>query len=216
MTEPSSTSRMILVIDTSTTRGCVALVGVSGTDVTVIDQHEFQSERSHNSQIFAPLRALLDALGDRVLDLIVVATGPGSYTGIRIGIAAANGIAAAKNCHVVGVPSVLGLDSPATADFHIIGDARRGSAFHWEVANGAVVGMPNIFPVDELAERRLDWSGPLLTLDPNPIDDGIVSEQPVVTTLVSRFLANESAYPTDDAVEPVYLAAPFVTTAKKK
>ncbi|QQL45348.1 tRNA (adenosine(37)-N6)-threonylcarbamoyltransferase complex dimerization subunit type 1 TsaB [Sulfuriroseicoccus oceanibius] len=213
MTNPS---RMLLVIDTSTTRGCVALVNAADpAALEVVAQHEFQSERSHNSQIFAPLGALLEALGTAPLDRIVVATGPGSYTGIRIGIAAANGIAAARSCPVIGVPSVLGLGDPAVNDFHVIGDARRGSAFHWEVKEGATVGGTEMFPVEQLDERRLDWSGPLLTLDPKPLAEGIHPALPEVTTLVSRFLANESAYPTDLAVEPVYLGAPFVTTAKK-
>lgn len=212
----TDSSRMLLVIDTSTTRGCVALVRVSGAStIEVVAQHEFQSERSHNSQIFAPLGSLLEALGDQPLDRILVATGPGSYTGIRIGIAAANGIAAARNCPVIGVPSVLGLGDPAVNDFHIIGDARRGSAFHWEVKGGTTVGSTELFPVEQLDERRLDWSGPLLTLDPNPLAEGVHPGLPEVTTLVARFLANESSYPTDAAVEPVYLGAPFVTMAKK-
>ena len=74
-----------LAIETSTTRGSIALT----RDGEVLLEQSFASERSHNSQIFAPLG---EALELAIPELIAVGTGPGSYTGARIGIAAGIGI----------------------------------------------------------------------------------------------------------------------------
>ena len=79
--------KSILSIDTSTSEGKVALL----VDNSVLYENSFTSERSHNSQIFNPLEAALN-LCERKPSLIVVGTGPGSYTGVRIGIAASLGI----------------------------------------------------------------------------------------------------------------------------
>ena len=92
----------ILAIETSTALGGVAVV----RDGEVCFEKTFSSERSHNSQLFAPLREALAVAGD-TLRAVVVGTGPASYTGVRIGIAAAQGIAVSREVPVIGLPSVL-------------------------------------------------------------------------------------------------------------
>ena len=91
---------LTLAIDTSTKTGRIAVAAGE----TVAFASEFTSERSHNSQIFAPLETALGACGDKP-ELIVVGTGPGSYTGVRIGIAAGLGIAMAHDIPIIGIPS---------------------------------------------------------------------------------------------------------------
>ena len=78
----------ILAIETSTRQGSVAL-RLGGR---VEFAETFASQRSHNSQLFAPLEKALE-IAERRITLVVVGTGPGSYTGARIGIAAGQGVA---------------------------------------------------------------------------------------------------------------------------
>ena len=87
-----------LAIETSTTQGSVALM----RDGECLLERAFASERSHNSQIFAPLQ---EALELATPDLIAVGTGPGSYTGARIGIAAGIGISLTHSASLIGIPS---------------------------------------------------------------------------------------------------------------
>ena len=77
-------SATLLALDLSTAHGSIAVV--RGDDV--LFQSSFQSERSHNAQVFAPLREALAAAGEGLTG-IVIGNGPGSYTGVRIAIAAA-------------------------------------------------------------------------------------------------------------------------------
>ena len=92
--------RRVLAIDTSTATGRIAIAAGE----TVLFASEFTSQRSHNSQIFLPLESALDTC-NRELDLIAVGTGPGSYTGVRIGIASGIAIAMALSIPVIGIPS---------------------------------------------------------------------------------------------------------------
>ena len=116
-------ARLSLILETSTDRGSAVLA--DSESGVVLARRDFQSDRSHNARMFGPLESLLDHAGAGTLTRVIVGTGPGSYSGTRVGIAAAQGIAIASGCPVVALPSLLGLCDPAPASL-AIGDARRG------------------------------------------------------------------------------------------
>ncbi|MEE8469089.1 MAG: tRNA (adenosine(37)-N6)-threonylcarbamoyltransferase complex dimerization subunit type 1 TsaB [Planctomycetota bacterium] len=79
--------------------------------VRVGAQHSFRrlaQRRSNASDLLPVLSEVLEELGSGPLHIerIVVGTGPGSYTGLRVGIATALGLARATGAELVGVPSV--------------------------------------------------------------------------------------------------------------
>lgn len=209
----------ILAIDTSTPEGQVA-VWQQGA---VVLARSFQSERSHNAQLFGPLGEALERCGDR-LDLVVVGTGPGSYTGVRIGIAAAQGLGWSRQVPVVGLPSLLALEEAADLqDYVVCGDARRGQYFAAEVRSGVVVEQPiPLMKLENLVRRRIErpeesW----FTLDPQVPSglEGVLPCQPSAARLAvlgARWTPDERAERQTAMLEPVYLSAPFITQAKKK
>ena len=95
---------MILGIDTSAAQCAVALLGSPlDSGGAVVERRAM--ERGHAEHLFPMIDAALARAGigyDR-LDRIAVCTGPGSFTGVRIGVAAARGIALGRGIPVVGI-----------------------------------------------------------------------------------------------------------------
>ncbi len=120
-----------LALDTSTTRGSVALL----RDAESLGDESFVRARSGDG-LFEALATLLRraALPATAIELIGVGTGPGSFTGIRAGIAAARGLALPSKLPIKGISSFDALARTAlpemTADVVcVLGDARRGEVY---------------------------------------------------------------------------------------
>ena len=101
---------MILAIDTSTAACSAALFDSDGTCLAHRDE---LIGRGHSERLVPMLAELL---GGRRADEILVGAGPGSFTGIRVGIAAAHGLAIAWNCELKGMSSLALLAAAADAD----------------------------------------------------------------------------------------------------
>ncbi|MEZ5290144.1 MAG: tRNA (adenosine(37)-N6)-threonylcarbamoyltransferase complex dimerization subunit type 1 TsaB [Vicinamibacterales bacterium] len=97
----------VLALDTTTRDGGVALV----RDGVVAAARPGDAGLTHAERVPSDIRALLDEAGVSLaaVDVIAVATGPGGFTGLRIGIAAAHGLAAALCRPAVGVPALTAL-----------------------------------------------------------------------------------------------------------
>lgn len=95
---------MLLALDTSTSAVTVALLGLDGG--LVAEQHVIDPRGT--TELLAPLvaRALDDAgAGPQDVELVAVGTGPGPFTGLRVGIVTALTFAHARGIEVLGVPS---------------------------------------------------------------------------------------------------------------
>ncbi|MEM7668414.1 MAG: tRNA (adenosine(37)-N6)-threonylcarbamoyltransferase complex dimerization subunit type 1 TsaB [Pseudomonadota bacterium] len=88
---------MILGIDTSAGQCAVALAGPKGVDVRIEEM-----ERGHAERLFPMIDEVTGGDYSQLIR-IVVCTGPGSFTGLRIGVAAARGLALGCGIPVVGV-----------------------------------------------------------------------------------------------------------------
>ena len=208
----------ILALDTSTPRGSVAVV----RDGAVIFDGHFTSERSHNSQLFAPLGEALKLCGAD-LRCIITGTGPGSYTGARIGIAAAQGIALSRNVPVIGLLSVLAPDAAELPrEFVVCGDARRGKFFIARVREGLLDGEVTLHDADEFSQTHArDAAVPWLSFDAKPPLDlaNIMLTTPSAfrLALLASTMTDETIWTLEQQpLEPHYLAAPFVTEAKSR
>lgn len=91
---------MILAIDTSTAACTAALFDGDGTCLAMRDE---LIGRGHAERLVPMIEELLDA---RKADSILVGVGPGSFTGIRVGIAAAHGLAIGWGASLSGMSSL--------------------------------------------------------------------------------------------------------------
>ncbi|HZQ05178.1 MAG TPA: tRNA (adenosine(37)-N6)-threonylcarbamoyltransferase complex dimerization subunit type 1 TsaB [Anaerolineae bacterium] len=95
---------MLLALDTSTHTSSVALYDEHG----VIGETTWRSHENHTRSLMPELVRLMELAGAQVNDIraIGVAMGPGSFTGLRIGLSAAKGLAFSLNAVVIGVPTL--------------------------------------------------------------------------------------------------------------
>jgi tRNA threonylcarbamoyladenosine biosynthesis protein TsaB len=98
---------MILCLETATAVCSVALCDGS----SVIASRESEAEKSHASKLTVFIEDLLKAAAINVHDLeaVAVSKGPGSFTGLRIGVSVAKGIAYAAEIPLIGVETTLSM-----------------------------------------------------------------------------------------------------------
>ena len=98
---------LILALDTTSRAGSVALAGDAG----VLDQQRGDPSRIHGERLPGDIGDLLERHGLTVadVDLYAVAAGPGSFTGLRVGIATIQGLALAHARPVVPVSALVAL-----------------------------------------------------------------------------------------------------------
>jgi tRNA threonylcarbamoyl adenosine modification protein YeaZ len=135
-----------LAIDTAAPRLQLAVLRADGTTDISIDD----IATGHAELIFDRIATLLarNALGYADLARVAVTTGPGSFTGLRIGLSAARGIALARNIPAVGIPSLLALSLSASGPSTVLLDARRDEAyFQMFVGPGQPISKADIVPM---------------------------------------------------------------------
>jgi len=119
-----------LALDTATPAGSAALV----QGAAVLAESNLSPGKTHSRTLVPEIQRLLARLDLTVhdLDLIAVGLGPGSFTGLRIGLAVAKGLAWAAGKPLVGVPSldalVQGLPPQPIQACPML-DARRGQVY---------------------------------------------------------------------------------------
>jgi tRNA threonylcarbamoyladenosine biosynthesis protein TsaB len=151
----------LLAIDTAAPRLQLALLRGEHADTIVEEMPQGQAER-----IFPAIDELLERSGLAYKDLrrIAVTTGPGSFTGLRIGLSAARGLGLALGIPVIGVPSLLALSLPMTSmPATVLLDARRDEAYFQAFSGPAIpVSEPMLLPMAE-ARVRIPAGAEVLT-----------------------------------------------------
>src|SRR6266545_2114347 len=149
---------LILAIDTALDACAAAVLDTSAGGVIAT---ESQAMKRGHAEALMPLIARvmkISGVAFASLDRIAVTTGPGSFTGLRVGLSAARGIALAANRPVVGLTTLTAYAAPFVAedsDHPIISaiDARHDHVYFQVVSgNGSSLIKPKVAPIAEALE----------------------------------------------------------------
>ncbi len=143
----------ILAFDTATAATTVALADSdSGESIAARDDPQAGERPRHTTQLMALIASVLEQGGCswEGVDRIAVGIGPGTFTGLRIGVATARALGRARQIPVVGVSTLhslaLGATPQAQADGHgaivAVLDARRAEVFAAAWTTGQLVRPP--------------------------------------------------------------------------
>jgi tRNA threonylcarbamoyladenosine biosynthesis protein TsaB len=119
---------LVLAVDTTAELGGVALVNAAGT----IAESVLRAADGYGESLFGEIGRLLASAGATLhqIDLFASASGPGSFTGVRVGLTAVKGLAAALDKPAVGVSNLRAMASLGAGDLRApILDARRGEVY---------------------------------------------------------------------------------------
>lgn len=136
-------NRLILAIDNSLDEFVIVL----SADERIVEEKHIRSKKNTSEIIGSQVMEILDFHGFSVnqLNLIIVTLGPGTFTGIRVGLAFCKGLASGLNIPIVGVSTldVLGAYFSSFEDYFIfpVIDAKKGEVFYalYVVENASLI-----------------------------------------------------------------------------
>lgn len=163
---------MILGFDTATPDTVVGVTGAADP-VEVVKPPRPDGRPAHGPALLEAVEEAVELAGGwPAIERIAVGLGPGSFTGVRIGVATARALAQSRSLPLVGVPTtsalLMGLDSGGRPKLAVV-DARRGEVF---AARGdeAGPGEPQVCAPADLAATL----GPEAVRDALAMGDGAI------------------------------------------
>ena len=212
---------LVLSLDTTTRGGSCAVA----RDAAVVRERAGDPLRSHDIRLPGDLMALLEdagvALGE--IDTFAVATGPGSFTGLRIGIATMQGLAFAAGKPLIGVSAfeALAREAAATAPGRVATwiDAWRGEVYAALYEDGVEAQAPTIASPAALLARlrgtRTRFIGDAADIYRDVILDTLAADAvmadpvaPLLAGTIARLAAqraNAGDRPAPHSIRPVYI-----------
>lgn len=204
---------MVLALDTAQNACSVALVAGD----QVLAHASEPMVRGHQERLALMVQEVMSsaglAFGD--LDRIGVTVGPGSFTGLRVGMAFAKGLGLAlgKPCVGIGCLPALAASAGGHGMVCAIIDARRGQVYMQIFDEGQALMAPDAVSLEVAAARLAElWNGGLLTIiGPGAaLLDGVVRGAKIVICEAADpvALAQLAASAPISPVRPLYLRAP--------
>jgi tRNA threonylcarbamoyladenosine biosynthesis protein TsaB len=172
-------------------------------------------ERGHQERL-APMAAdLVAGAGVAFAELgrVVVTIGPGSFTGLRVGLAFARGISLASGAPLAGIGTLAALTAGVPGLAAGVIDARRGHVYVQAFEEGRALSPPDILPIEDAVARlgglsrgRLTLIGPGAALLGEALPDAEIDARPAPELAALARLCDAAA-PTPD-LSPLYLRPP--------
>ena len=171
--------------------------------------------RGHQERLAPMAEAVMAEAGlpfSRV-ERIGVTVGPGSFTGLRVGVAFAKGLASALSIPAVGVGTLEAMAAPVAGLAFAVIDARRGQVYGQAFEDGHALMAPDALTAEDAAARLAEIAqGRPVTL----IGSGAPLLAPMVPTAAvvaaegadAREVARLAASRTPAPLRPLYLRAP--------
>ena len=159
----------ILAIETATLVSSVALA----TSDTLLAEITLQTKKTHSELLMPHIAKILDMAGVSRTDITAVAVsiGPGSFTGLRIGLATAKSLAYAMKIPLVGVPTLAALAYGCFVPGAILSpilDAQKGNVyqalFEWQNGNVKELMPATVIGIDEALDSLAQYSAPVILM----------------------------------------------------
>lgn len=156
---------IVLAMDTSSVNATVAVCNEN----KILGEYTISSERAHSQMIMPMLESMLSSLSMTVkdVDVFAVCLGPGSFTGVRIGMAAMKTLAQTLSKPIVGISATESVAASFPfSDKYIcpIFDARRNDVYNAIYLNGMKITGDRIIDFDDLI-RELNGKKVIFTGD---------------------------------------------------
>jgi tRNA threonylcarbamoyladenosine biosynthesis protein TsaB len=218
-------ARRVLAIDAALA-ACSAAVLVDGR----IAAERFEAmARGHAERLLPMVREVISAsgLGFAALDLIAVSVGPGHFTGLRVGLAAAQGLSLALDRPLAGVTTLEAVAAAAgeSGPLAVALESKRADLYLQLFVGGRALSEPAAMLPDRLLE--LDWPKDGIAL----AGDGAARLAPVLdaagrqwrrvrpdgpdAATIARIAAGRHGTEAVRAAEPLYLRPPDVTLPRE-
>lgn len=154
--------RLLLAIDTSTEQNGLALF-----DGERLAELSLPGGRQQTTHVLTQIDWLVRQFGASVreIDTVAVAIGPGSFTGLRVGLSVAKGLTVAQAARIIGVPTLDVVVRPfAGTGIDLVAVIPAGrSRYVWAITQDGVVGEPVNSTLDELIGGVRDAGDVLVT-----------------------------------------------------
>jgi tRNA threonylcarbamoyladenosine biosynthesis protein TsaB len=205
---------LVLSLDTTTRTASCAVA----RDGVVINEEAIDASRQLALQLPGALREILDlsAIGLDEIDAFAVATGPGSFTGLRIGIATMQGLAFGRGKPLIGVSGLTALRAVASPAF--LGsriatwvDAWRGDVYAALFEDGREVGEPVVARPADLLDALARGTSVVYTNDITFIGDGAETYRELIASRLGH-----AARLADPAVPPLAAVIAMLATIEYK
>jgi tRNA threonylcarbamoyladenosine biosynthesis protein TsaB len=213
---------IVLALDTALSATSAAVVD----GVRVLAARSDPMERGHQERLAGLVRDVMATAGVpyHALDRIGVTVGPGSFTGLRVGLAFAKGLSVALGAPCVGVGSLeaLAASVPSQGLVAAVVDARRGQMYLQLFRAGAALAAPQALTLDD-AEARIAPMAADAPLTVVGSGASLLAPQPGLLVEERRFcdpvaLARLAAAAPEPIArpEPLYLRAPDAKTIAER
>ena len=212
----------VLAIDTALGQ-CAACV-IDTDQVEPLAHEAVMMDRGHAEALLPLLERVVDRVDGRFtkLDRVVVTVGPGSFTGLRVGISAARAVGLATGIPVVGVTTLSALVAPFFSERRarlVVAaiDARNGRVYAQAVApGGRLVVKPSILTIRELVRALgtgtvtvVGSAAPAVAAEAWGVGlDARIHDSPPVPDIGWVARLGASADPNTALPKPFYLAQP--------
>lgn len=159
----------ILALDTATLVSSVALA----TTDTLLAEITLQTKKTHSELLMPHIAKLMDMAEVAKSDLkaVAVSIGPGSFTGLRIGLSTAKTLAYAMNIPLIGVPTLAAMAYGCPVPGVILApmlDAQKGNVyqalFEWQQGELTEIQPATVMKVDTVFEQLIQYDRPVVLL----------------------------------------------------
>ncbi len=222
---------LVLGLDTTTRAGSISVV----RDDQVLSEIIGDPSRTHGERLPRDLMRAVDmaAISLQDIDLLAVAAGPGSFTGLRVGIAAMQGLAMALDRRIVPVSildALAHLGAHGQASIATWVDAQRGEVFSalYDPSGTRVVIPPAAWSPERTLEEWGDLKTPVRFIGDGAVRyaevirarlgaDAPVLAPPAVAATIGRLAAQSAERAVlPHAVVPIYVRKPDAELARDR